>query len=78
MQAAGVPDALAHPHVLRHTFGTLWLARGGELSRLQTLMGHASPATTAAYVHHTAHDLEHAVIAQERGPSVLGAHALLR
>jgi len=75
MQAAGVPAELAHPHVLRHTFGTLWLARDGELSRLQTLMGHASPATTAAYVHHTDRELEHAVTAQERGPSVLAAHA---
>lgn len=75
MQAAGVPDALAHPHVLRYTFGTLWLARGGELSRPQTLMGHASPATTAAYVHHTDRELEHAVTAQVRGPSVLAAHA---
>ena len=78
MRAAGVPDELCHPHVLRHTFGSLWMAHGGELSQLQTFMGHASPSTTAQYVHHTAQQQERASLAQERGPGVLAAHAASR
>ena len=75
MQAAGVPDELCHPHALRHTFGSLWMAGEGELSELQKLMGHASPATTAIYVHHTAAALQRAIDKQDRGPSVLARHA---
>jgi site-specific recombinase XerD len=57
MVAAGVPVAHAHPHTLRHTFGRLYMsARGAELSRLQRIMGHASPETTSRYVFHD--DLE--------------------
>ena len=57
MLAAGVPAEHAHPHTLRHTFGRLYMsARGAELSRLQRIMGHASPETTSRYVFHD--DLE--------------------
>lgn len=53
MLAAGVPVEQAHPHTLRHTFGRLYMsARGAELSRLQRIMGHASPETTSRYVFH--------------------------
>jgi integrase/recombinase XerD len=53
MLAAGVPAQQAHPHTLRHTFGRLYMsARGTELSRLQRIMGHASPETTSRYVFH--------------------------
>jgi site-specific recombinase XerD len=53
MLAAGVPPQQAHPHTLRHTFGRLYMAApGAELSRLQRIMGHASPETTSRYVHH--------------------------
>jgi integrase len=51
--AAGIPEAQAHPHKLRHTLGRLYMAAlGAELSRLQKIMGHASPETTSRYVHH--------------------------
>jgi len=51
--AAGVPADQAHPHTLRHTFGRLYMASPrAELSRLQRIMGHASPDTTSRYVHH--------------------------
>ena len=58
MLAAGVPAHQAHPHTLRHTFGRTYMARrGAELSRLQRIMGHASPDTTSRYVHHSTEDL---------------------
>jgi site-specific recombinase XerD len=39
------------PHRLRHTYGTELAAAGIELLALRELMGHASPETTARYVH---------------------------
>jgi len=48
---------------------------GGELSKLQALMGHAPSETTSLYVHHTREDLEAAVTANESGRSLLEAHA---
>jgi hypothetical protein len=58
MLAAGILPQQAHPHTLRHTFGRLYMAAPGgvELSRLQRIMGFASPEATSRYVHHS--DLE--------------------
>jgi integrase/recombinase XerC len=39
------------PHRLRHTYGTELAAAGMDLLVLRELMGHASPETTAGYVH---------------------------
>jgi site-specific recombinase XerD len=39
------------PHRLRHTYGTVLAAAGIDLLVLRELMGHASPETTAGYVH---------------------------
>lgn len=39
------------PHRLRHTYGTDLAASGIDLLVLRELMGHASPDTTAGYVH---------------------------
>jgi integrase len=56
--AAEVPAPQAHPHTLRHTFGRLYMAApNAELSRLQRIMGHASPETTSRYVHHSIDEL---------------------
>jgi site-specific recombinase XerD len=58
MLAAGVGAEQAHPHTLRHTFGRQYMAApGAELSRLQRIMGHASPETTSRYVHHDVDEL---------------------
>jgi len=45
------------PHRLRHTYGTELAAAGIDLLVLRELMGHASPETTAAYVHLSADHL---------------------
>lgn len=39
-----------HPHMLRHTFGRLYIANGGNQFALQRIMGHSSISTTAIYV----------------------------
>ena len=41
----------AHPHALRHTFGTVLAQAGVDLSVMQALLGHAHVDTTARYVH---------------------------
>lgn len=46
-----VPDALAHPHVLRHTFATVLMNHGARIEYVRQLMGHASADTTAIYQH---------------------------
>jgi len=77
MHDAGVPDEHCHPHVLRHTFATLYLRRrahdSGALTKLQDLLGHASLETTRGYLHHTRDELERTMRAPER--SVLDAAA---
>jgi site-specific recombinase XerD len=79
MLAAGVPAQLAHPHVLRHTYATLFLARSPHrLLELRDLLGHASTATTSVYLHTARASLRAAVDEQDRGLSVLEAHAARR
>jgi integrase/recombinase XerC len=46
---AGTPRV--RPHRLRHTYGTQLASAGMDLLMLRELMGHASPETTARYVH---------------------------
>jgi integrase len=80
MAAAGVPPEHCHPHVLRHTFATLYLQRRthdpAALTKLQELLGHASLDTTRGYLHHTRDELERSMLAPER--TVLDAAAAAR
>lgn len=39
------------PHSWRHTFGTRWIEKDGQLNFLQDMMGHSKPETTKRYLH---------------------------
>jgi site-specific recombinase XerD len=68
---AGVPRV--RPHRLRHTYGTQLASAGIDLVVLRDLMGHASPETTAGYIHLSvetlAADYAKARLALSAGPS---------
>lgn len=45
---ASLPERV-HPHLLRHTFATLSLNRGMDITMIQQLLGHAQLSTTEIY-----------------------------
>ena len=59
LDRAGFPDVQRHGklrsyirfHDMRHTFASHWMMNGGDLFRLQAILGHASPQMTMRYAH---------------------------
>ena len=47
-EEAGIKSAI-HPHLLRHTFATLAINAGMDITVIQSLLGHESVATTQIY-----------------------------
>lgn len=46
---AGITTRKRGPHVLRHTFGRLYILAGGDLVSLQRILGHSNIKTTEIY-----------------------------
>ena len=46
------------PHILRHSFATLFLANGGSITDLQVILGHKSITTTLKYAKLQVKDVE--------------------
>lgn len=47
-KAAGIEEEV-HPHMFRHTFGTMVLDETGDIAAVGDLLGHADPRTTKIY-----------------------------
>jgi site-specific recombinase XerD len=60
VEAAELPKWVT-PHVLRHSFATDFLNRGGNVRTLQIILGHSSLATTEKYLHVTDKDVAFAM-----------------
>ena len=54
----GLLDFTAHD--LRHTFASWYVQRGGDMYRLQLILGHKGPAMTQRYAHLRVDDLREA------------------
>jgi integrase len=51
LERAGFPRTYISFHGFRHTFASLYMMAGGDLFRLQKLLGHQSIETTQRYAH---------------------------
>ena len=54
-------DMVARPHMVRHGTATAWIRAGVDRDVVSNLMGHASPASLAPYLHATSEEKRQAV-----------------
>jgi len=52
-EVAGLPASHRHPHVIKHTLGTLMAQKGASAFAIQQKLGHRSISSTAVYVNLT-------------------------
>jgi integrase/recombinase XerD len=57
-RALGAAGLGGGPHMLRHTFGRLYVMAGGDVFSLQRIMGHADVGTTRRYVEMDLRDVQ--------------------
>jgi site-specific recombinase XerD len=57
-EKAGPHGIKCHAHLFRHTFATLFLAKGGDPMMLKEILGHESIQTTQKYIHLQPEDLQ--------------------
>jgi len=62
---AGIPDHLAHPHILRHTRAVELVRAGIPITVVQQLLGHATLNTTAIYLRYSSMEVK--AIMKDRG-----------
>lgn len=51
LERGGFPKGYVGQHGLRHTFASMWMLQGGDLFRLQRVLGHLTPRMTQRYAH---------------------------
>lgn len=51
-------DLHIHPHLFRHSFAVMFINKGGDVSKLQKILGHASLKTTEIYLNFANKDIE--------------------
>jgi site-specific recombinase XerD len=58
VRLAGLSDGI-HLHSLRHTFASLLIQAGANISAVKDILGHSTINTTQIYLHNTSDSLRH-------------------